>query len=45
LDEILAIALDFEIADADIGGLVPGRIGMERMRAAWAACREWLPPR
>lgn len=30
---------------ADIGGLVRGRIGMERMRAAWAACREWLPPR
>jgi hypothetical protein len=43
LDEILAIALDPEIADADVGGLVRTRIGMERMRAAWAARRERLP--
>jgi hypothetical protein len=43
LDEILAIALDLEIADADVGGLVRTQIGMERLRAAWAARRERLP--
>ena len=43
LDEILAITLDLEIADADVGGLVRTRMGMERMREAWAARRERLP--
>jgi hypothetical protein len=43
LDEILVIALDLEIADAEVGGLVRTRIGMERLRAAWAARRERLP--
>jgi TnpA family transposase len=43
LDEILAIALDLDIPDAEVGVLVRGQIGMERMRAAWAARRERLP--
>jgi hypothetical protein len=43
LDEILAIALDLDIPDAEVGALVRGQIGMERMRAAWAARRERLP--
>ncbi|MGH3609362.1 MAG: Tn3 family transposase, partial [Pseudonocardiaceae bacterium] len=43
LDEILAIALDLDIPDAEVGGLVRGQVGMERMRAAWAARRERLP--
>ncbi|MGH3530157.1 MAG: Tn3 family transposase, partial [Pseudonocardiaceae bacterium] len=43
LDEILAIALDTDIPDVDVGGLVRAQIGMERLRAAWAARREPLP--
>jgi hypothetical protein len=43
LDEILAIALDLDLSDDEVGGLVRNRIGMERMRAAWAARREHLP--
>jgi hypothetical protein len=43
LDEILAITLDLDIPDKDVGGLVRTRIGMERMRAAWAARRARLP--
>ena len=43
LDEILAITLDLDIPDKDVGGLVRTRIGMERMRAAWAARHARLP--
>ncbi|MGH3529835.1 MAG: DUF4158 domain-containing protein, partial [Pseudonocardiaceae bacterium] len=43
LDEILAIALDTDIPDTDVGALVRTRIGMERLRAAWAARHEPLP--
>jgi hypothetical protein len=43
LDEILVITLDPEIADEDVGALVREQIGMERLRAAWAARRERLP--
>jgi TnpA family transposase len=43
LDEFLAIALDLDIPDDEVGALVRGGIGMARMRAAWAARRERLP--
>jgi hypothetical protein len=43
LDEILAITLDPDIADEDVGGLVRTQIWMQRLRAAWAARRERLP--
>ncbi len=43
LDEILTIVLDPAVGDEQIGGLLRGRIGMERMRAAWTERRERLP--
>ena len=43
LDEILTIVLDPAIGDEQIGPLLRGRIGMDRMRAAWAEKRERLP--
>ncbi|MGC5051665.1 Tn3 family transposase [Micromonospora sp. DT48] len=43
LDEILTIVLDPGVGDEQIGGLLRGRIGMERMRAAWTERRERLP--
>ncbi|MFY1615451.1 Tn3 family transposase [Micromonospora sp. WMMD736] len=43
LDEILTIVLDTGIGDEQIGTLLRGRIGMDRMRAAWAERRERLP--
>jgi hypothetical protein len=43
LDEILAIALDPDIAEEQVGVLLRERIGMERMRAAWTARKERLP--
>lgn len=43
LDEILVITLDPDIADEDVGVLVREQIGMDRLRAAWAARRERLP--
>ncbi|WP_349877130.1 Tn3 family transposase [Micromonospora sp. HUAS YX12] len=43
LDEILTIVLDLGVGDEQIGGLLRGRIGMKRMRAAWTERRERLP--
>jgi hypothetical protein len=43
LDEILTIVLDPAIGDEQIGPLLRGWIGMDRMRAAWAEKRERLP--
>ncbi|GIJ28257.1 DDE transposase [Micromonospora qiuiae] len=43
LDEILTIVLDTGIGDEQIGTLLRSRIGMDRMRAAWAERRERLP--
>jgi TnpA family transposase len=43
LDEILAIVLDPVVGDEQVGPLLRTRIGMERMRAAWAAKQERLP--
>ena len=41
-DKILAIALDPDIAEEQVGVLLRERIGMERMRAAWTARKERL---
>jgi TnpA family transposase len=43
LDEMLAITLDLEIAEEEVGTLLREGIGMERMRGAWAARKERLP--
>lgn len=43
LDEILTIVLDPDTGDEQIGGLLRSQIGMDRLRAAWAARRERLP--
>jgi hypothetical protein len=43
LDDILAIVLDPEIADEQVGAALRNGVGMERMRAARAAGRERLP--
>src|SRR5689334_562938 len=43
LDEILTIVLDPVVADEQIGSLLRTRIGMDRLRAAWAARQERLP--
>ena len=43
LDEILAITLDPEIDEEQVGTLLREGIGMERMRAAWAARKQRLP--
>lgn len=43
LDEILSILLDPVVGDEQIGGLIRGRVGMERLRAAFAARQERLP--
>jgi hypothetical protein len=41
LDEILDVVLDVAVDDEQVGGLLRGGIGMERMRAA----RDTSPPR
>jgi len=43
LDEILAILLDIGIGDDLVGPLLREGVGMDRMRAAWAAKQERLP--
>lgn len=43
LDEMLAIALDPDVAEEQVGPRLREGIGMERMRAAWAARKERLP--
>jgi TnpA family transposase len=43
LDEILSVVLDPVVGDEQVGPLLRSRIGMERMRAAWAARTERLP--
>ncbi len=43
LDEILAIVLDPGVDDGQVGSLLRERVGMERMRAAWAGKEEALP--
>src|SRR6266568_1855032 len=43
LDEILAVILDLDIAEDQVGALLREGIGMERMRGAWAARKERLP--
>ncbi len=40
LDEILSVVLDPVVGDEQVGPLLRSRIGMERMRAAWAARTE-----
>ena len=37
-----SIVLDSGVGEEQIGGLLRGRIGIERMRAAWAERRERL---
>jgi len=44
LDEILTIVLDPAVADDAVGSLLRERVGMDRMRAAWAARQQGLPP-
>ncbi len=43
LDEILTVVLDIGIGDELVGRLLREGIGMDRMRAAWAAKQERLP--
>jgi hypothetical protein len=43
LDEILAIVLDPVVGDEQVGGLIRSRVGMERLRGAWAVKQERLP--
>ncbi|MGX6608240.1 Tn3 family transposase [Micromonosporaceae bacterium Da 78-11] len=43
LDEILTIVLDPGVADDAVGSLLRERVGLDRMRAAWAARRQRLP--
>ena len=43
LDEILAVILDLDIAEDQVGALLREGIGMERMRGAWSARKERLP--
>jgi hypothetical protein len=43
LDEILTIVLDPDVGDEQIGVLLHERVGMDRLRAAWAARNERLP--
>ncbi len=43
LDEILTIVLDPGVADAAGGPLLRERVGLDRMRSAWAARQQWLP--
>ncbi|MFI2577420.1 Tn3 family transposase [Streptomyces rochei] len=43
LDEILSIVLDPVVGDEQVGGLIRSSLGMERLRAAWAARQERLP--
>jgi len=43
LDDILTIVLDIGIGDDLVGPLLREGIGMDRMRAAWAAKQERLP--
>jgi TnpA family transposase len=43
LDEILAIVLDPVVGDEQVGGLIRTRVGMERLRGAWAVKQERLP--
>lgn len=43
LDEKLTIVLDPDVGDEQIGVLLRERVGMDRLRAAWAARNERLP--
>jgi TnpA family transposase len=43
LDEILTIVLDPVVTDEQVGRLLRGQVGMDRLRAAWAARQERLP--
>jgi len=43
LDEILTFVLDPAVADDAVGSLLRERVGMDRMRAAWAARQQRLP--
>ena len=43
LDEILTIVLDPAVTDDAVGSLLRERVGMDRMRAAWAARQQRLP--
>jgi TnpA family transposase len=43
LDDILAIVLDPEVADGQVGGRLRRDVGHQRMRSAWEARRERLP--
>lgn len=43
LDEILQVVMDPDIGDETVGLLLRERVGMERMRAAWAARQQPLP--
>ncbi len=43
LDDSLAVVLDPAIGDEQVGALLREGVGLDRMRAAWAARRERLP--
>ena len=43
LDEILAVVLDPDVTDDQLGSLLRDGVGVDRMRAAWAARRQRLP--
>ena len=43
LDEILTIVLDPAVGDDAVGPLLRERVGLDRMRAAWAARQQRLP--
>lgn len=43
LDEVLAIVLDPDVSDDQVGSRLREQVGMDRMRAAWAARKERLP--
>jgi TnpA family transposase len=43
LDEILTIVLDPDVEDPVVGSLLREGVGLDRMRAAWAARQERLP--
>jgi len=43
LDEVLAIVLDPDVGDEQVGVRLREQVGLDRLRAAWAARRERLP--
>jgi hypothetical protein len=43
LDELLAVLVDPEIADEEVGGRLRAGVGLERLRAAWTARPKRLP--